>query len=75
MWRSLISAAIVYGLGHPSFDGYRGPLDRPLQSFYTEVNQFARDGRTALRMLDEARFMRYLKAYIEQMDTQLRGSN
>ena len=74
MWRSLITAALVYGYGHPGFDGYRpGPLDIPLQGFYREVNVIARDGHRVLTTLDDARSMRYLKGYIEQMDTQLRG--
>jgi hypothetical protein len=76
MWRSLFSALMIYGFGHPSFDGYRPTLlDRPFQSFYVEVNQFARDGRTALKTLDDARCMRYLKAYIDHMDAQLRGTD
>ena len=33
----------------------------------------ARDGHRVLTTLDDARSMRYLKGYIEQMDTQLRG--
>ena len=74
MWRTLIAASMVYGYGHPSLDGYRPALlDRPLQSFYADVNTTARDGRKALAMLDDARTMRYLKDYIERMDSQLRS--
>lgn len=76
MWRSAFAAAVVYGLGHPSFDGYRpAVLDRPLQSFYNDVNQTARDGRKALATLDDARAMRYLLVYITKMDAQLRSAD
>ena len=76
MWRTLIAAAIVYGYGHPSLDGYRPSLlDRPLQSFYADVNSTARDGRKVLATLDDARCMRYLKGYIAKMDAQLRSAN
>lgn len=75
MWRSLFFAAVIYGYGYPGFDGYRpGALDRPLQGFYRDVNQVARDGHRVLTTLDDARSMRYLKGYIDYMDTQLRGS-
>ncbi len=74
MWRTFIAASMVYGYGHPSLDGYRPALlDRPLQSFYADVNTTARDGRKALAMLDDARTMRYLKDYIERLDLQLRS--
>jgi hypothetical protein len=76
MWRSLFAAAIVYACGHPSLDGYRpGFLDHPFQSFYHEVNTAARNGKTVLMTLDDARCMRYLKVYIEKMDAQLRGAD
>jgi hypothetical protein len=75
MWRSIVAAALVYGYGHPGFDGYRpGMIDRPLQSFYKEVNHAARDGQKALATLDDARAMRYLKSYIDRMDSQLRSA-
>jgi hypothetical protein len=73
MWRSVIVAAVIYGYGHPGFDGYRpGALDRPMQSFYQEVNNAAQDGKRVLTTLDDARSMRYLKSYVERMETQLR---
>lgn len=76
MWRSLFAAAVVYASGHPSLDGYRPtPLDRALQSFHQEVNTAARNGKTALMTLDDARCVRYLKLYIERMDAQLRGTD
>jgi hypothetical protein len=74
MWRTLIAAAIVYASGHPSLDGYRpGPLDRPLQAFYQEVNTVARTGKATLLNLDETRWVRQLKSYIERMGVQIRG--
>ena len=73
MWRSIIIAAVVYGAGHPGLDGWRpGALDRPLQSFYQEVNHVAKDGKRVLTTLDDARSMRYLKGYIDHMETTLR---
>ena len=76
MWRSLFVAAVVYAYGHPGFDGYRpGGLDRPLQAFYREVNLVARDGQRVLGTLDDARSMRYLKGYMDYMETQLRSGN
>ena len=76
MWRSLFAAAMTYGGGHPSFGRYRpAVLDRPLQSFYQEVNTAARDGQKLLATLDDARCMRCLKDYIARMDAQLRGAD
>ncbi len=75
MWRSLAIAAAVYAYGHPGFDGMRpAALDRPLQSFYREVNHAARDGHRALETLDNARTMGYLKGYISRIDTKLRSA-
>jgi hypothetical protein len=74
MWRTLFAALVVYGSGHPSLDGYRPALlDRPLQSFYQDVNATARDGQKVLATLDDARCMRYLKNYIAYMNGQLRS--
>jgi hypothetical protein len=75
MWRTLIAATLVYGYGHPKLDGYRPALlDRPLQSFYADVNSTARDGRKALAVLDDARCMRYLKTYIDRLDAHMRAA-
>ncbi len=76
MWRTLFAAVAVYGWGHPGLDGYRPALlDRPLQSFYADVNSTARDGQKVLATLDDARCMRYLKGYIARVDAQLRSSD
>ena len=76
MWRSVLAAAAVYAYGHPDFDGYRPTaLDRPLQAFHRDVNLVARDGKRALTTLDDARSMRYLKGYMEFMETKLRSAN
>jgi hypothetical protein len=73
MLRTFVAAMIAYGWGHPSLDGYRPALlERPLQSFYADVNATARDGRGALATLDDARCMRYLKVYVDRMESQLR---
>jgi hypothetical protein len=74
MLRTFVAAMIAYGWGHPSLDGYRPALlERPLQSFYADVNATARDGRGALATLDDARCMRYLKVYVDRMESQLRS--
>jgi hypothetical protein len=66
MWRSLIIAAIVYGCGHPSLDGYRPALlDKPLQGFYQQVNKAALEGRKLLASLDFAR-ARFVNNYMGQ---------
>ena len=50
MLRTFIAAMIAYGWGHPSLDGYRPALlERPLQSFYADVNATARDGARRAR--------------------------
>jgi hypothetical protein len=73
MWRSLIAVTAIYGFGHPSLDGYRpGLLDRPLQAFYNDVNQAARDGQKALATLDDTRAVRHLRRYIASLDARLR---
>ncbi len=74
MWRSLAAAALVYTYGHPGFEGYRpAALDRPLQAFHNEINLAARDGQRVLTTLDDARSMRYLKGYLEYMQSQMRS--
>jgi hypothetical protein len=74
MWRSLIAAALLYGYGHPVLDSVRpGFLDGPLQGLHREVNQAAVDGHRALTMLDDARSMRYMKRYTDEMSALLKG--
>ena len=76
MWRTLIAATVAYGCGHPSVDGYRPALlDKPLQSFYQDINAAARDGKKVLATLDETRCMSYLKGYVAQMEAQLRSTD
>jgi len=74
MWRVFVAATLTYGYGHPSLDGYRPAfLDRPLQSFHQDVNSTAREGKKAIASLDDTRYMRYLKDYIERVEAQLRS--
>jgi hypothetical protein len=74
VFRTLPAVATVYGYAHPAFDGYRPPmLDKPLQSFYVEVNSSAQDTRRAFGVLDDARSMRYLNVFMERLDIELRG--
>jgi hypothetical protein len=75
MWRSLITAWIVYGCGHPALEAYRPAMfDRPLQSFHDTVNGAARDGKKAIASLQDTRLMRHLKDYVASMDTRLRSA-
>ncbi len=75
MWRTLIAASLVYGCGHPNFEGYRPALlDRALQSFHQEVNAAARDGEKMLASIDDTRFMRYLKDSVARAEAQLRSA-
>lgn len=76
MIRTLMAAAAVYALGHPSFDRYRPAfLDQPLQGFYFEVNFAARDGQRALQTLDTAPARRYVETYIERTQAELRSAS
>jgi hypothetical protein len=76
MWRGLFAAGLIYGFGHPSFDGYRPSLlDRPLQAFYQDVNQTARDGRKMLASLEDPRAMRSVRSYIAKIDSQIRSGD
>ncbi len=75
MWRGIVAAVLVYGYGHPGFDGFRPEiLDLPLTAFHQQVNHVASDGKYALTTLDPSSSMRYLKSYIDTVDTQLRGA-
>jgi hypothetical protein len=74
MWRGLVTVWVIYGCGHPTLDGYRPAwIDRPLQSFYENVNTTARDGQKVLASIDESRWMRYLKDYVSSMNARLRA--
>jgi len=75
MFRTLIAVATVYGYAHPAFDGYRpAMLDKPLQSFYVEINSSAQDTRRAFGVLDDARSMRYLNVFMTRLDSELRDA-
>ncbi len=71
MWRSLGLAAIVYLCGYPFFDGYRpAALDRPLRTFYQQVNRAGDDGRRMLANVNYARST-YVRAYMARAQKQL----
>jgi hypothetical protein len=73
MWRSLLSAAIVYGCGNPTFDGSRPTmLERPLQAFHQHVNQAVRECHKVLAVLDDAR-MRVTRAAVERVQKEWRA--
>jgi hypothetical protein len=72
MFRTLIAAAAVYGYAHPAFDGYRpAAFDKPLQSFYSEINIDAQQSRRAFGVLDDARSMRYLNVIVARIGSEL----
>jgi hypothetical protein len=72
MWRGIVAAAMVYGCGHPTMEGYRpAALNVPLQAFYNQVNTAAREGQMVLAA--GAR-MQYVKAYMKIAERQLRGA-
>jgi hypothetical protein len=75
MWRIMVAAALVYGYGHPKFDGQRpASLDRALQGFYVSVNKAATSGRQMLaRFGDQATIS--VKTAAENAATELTPSN
>jgi hypothetical protein len=75
MWQTVVAAALVYGYGHPAFDGLRpAPLDYPLQAFYAATNDAVRDGQRALMGLDSVRAKQAVKVYYDRIETELRPS-
>jgi len=68
--RIWLLAALIYGYGHPGFDGHRpAALDRPLQNFHRAVDKTASDARHALVALDDrAQSMRSLLAGLRRLD-------
>jgi hypothetical protein len=76
MWRTALAAAIVYGLGHPTLEGFRpAVLDRPLQAFHTAANEVARDGHRILTNFDGSRAGHYLKGYVERIEAELKPAD
>ena len=54
MGRVWLLAALVYGYGHPGFDGHRpSALDRPLKGFHRAVDITATDVRRTLVAVDD----------------------
>jgi hypothetical protein len=54
MGRIWLLAVLIYGYGHPGFDGHRpAALDRPLREFHRAVDRAATDTRRALLTLDD----------------------
>jgi hypothetical protein len=73
MWRTLLTAALVYGCGHPGLGGWRPALlDGPLQTFHQLVNAAAGDGKKMIASLDDSPYMRSLRDYIAGVEAQLR---
>lgn len=76
MWRTIAAAAIVYGYGHPVFDGFRpAMLDRPLQAFYSAANETARDGHRVLTNFESSRAKQHLKVYVDRIEAELRPAD
>jgi hypothetical protein len=73
MWRTLLTAALVYGSGHPGLDGWRPSLlDGPVQSFHQLINTAASDGKKMIADLGDSPGMRCLRDYIASVEAQLR---
>ncbi len=73
MWRTLIVAAVLYGVGYPGLDGYRpAALNAPLQAFYLQVNKAGQEGEKALASVNTARAS-FFKAYMARAEKQLRA--
>jgi hypothetical protein len=54
MGRVWLLAVLVYGYGHPGFDGHRpDALDRPLKGFHRAIDTTASDVRRALVAIDD----------------------
>jgi hypothetical protein len=54
MGRVWLLAVLVYGYGHPGFDGHRpDALDRPLKGFHRAIDITASDARRALVAFDD----------------------
>ena len=70
MGRIWLLAALLYGYGHPDFDGHRpAAIDLPLQNFHQGVDASARDGsRALLALADKAQSMRSLLAGLRQLN-------
>jgi hypothetical protein len=53
MGRVWLLAVLVYGFGHPGFDGHRpDALDRPLKGFHRAIDMTASDVCRALVAID-----------------------
>lgn len=70
MGRVWLMAALLYGYGHPGFDGHRpAALDLPLQSFHRAVDTAAGDlRRTVVALDDKAQSVRSLLGGLHQLD-------
>jgi hypothetical protein len=75
MWRTFLTAVLIYGCGHPGLERFRPALlGVPLQAFHQHVNAAALDGKKLIAGIDDSRFMRHLKEYIAGMDARLRSN-
>jgi hypothetical protein len=67
-------AAIIYGYGHPLFDGLRpSSIDAPLQIFHNEVTQAALDGARVVITIDESRAARYVKNRLDVTEQRIKS--
>jgi len=73
MWRGIATAVVlVYGYGHPVFNGYRpAPLDRALQGFHAEINGAVLMGRQALAQFDRQRARDMYQAFKNRVGSEL----
>lgn len=69
MGRIVLLAALLYGWGHPGFEGRRpDALDRPLRNFHRAVNATATDTRRAVAALDDLRTLRDLASALRPLN-------
>ena len=68
MGRSLMIAALLYGWGHPAFEGRRpDAFDRPLREFHRSINSIATDTRRTLATFDDFRTIRDLSTTLRPL--------
>jgi uncharacterized membrane protein len=74
VWRSIIAAALVYGIGHPALESYRPVVfSKPLEGFYRDVNRAAEDGRYVLSKFDTDWVMRLFSKAVDKAESNLKS--
>jgi hypothetical protein len=75
MWRTVLTAILAYGFGHPYFDGSRpATFDRPLQAFHIQVDNAARVGWQKFLVIED-RVMRFAIGAAARVEEQVNRSS